>query len=196
MIGNPQRRQIDSHRKEQSLWRGRKKWKNLVKTHAQVPGKVCVHCLKSHGEVRLDKNGDPQTNKAGKVVHVILTINHLSRTSYWTEDTYCTWNEADMEICCTLCNWKIESGLKPCPICHRNYIHWRDNTCQMCHDKAHPVEAEERALGKYKKVVLWGLKKVLKKEADAAERKRWKEEHPKPTRKRVGSTLKQSQLSG
>lgn len=179
ITGNPQRRQIDNRRKEQAKWRGRKRWKSMVYEHAHTPTAVCVHCLKKHGEVRVDKNGDPKRNKKGEVVCVNLTINHISRTSYWTEELYCTWDETDMEICCTVCNWNIERGLKPCPVCHYTYIHWRDITCQACWDIAHPIEAQKRMAKVQER--LTAIKKLKERiKADKkAERERYKIDHPK-----------------
>ena len=180
-VTNPQRIRIDNRRKEQSKWRSRKKWKQLVIDHARVPGAICVHCLKSHGTIR----------KNGKIV--VLTINHISRALYNSEEEYCTWDPNEMEICCTTCNWMIEKGKKPCPVCHNTYIHWRDYHCPACWDKAHPEEAEKRALVRFKKVVLFGLKKVLAREAQAVMRKRltkkWKSEHPISTNQSLKHAL-------
>lgn len=182
---NPGRTQIENRRADLSKWRSHKLWKDLVKAHAHAPGAVCAHCGRKHGETR--------TNAKGKVIVTYLTINHITRTSYWSEESHSTWNEADMEICCTTCNWLIESGQKPCPVCKTTYIHWRDHTCQSCWNKAHPKEAEERALGKWKKEMLWKLKKVLKKEADAAERKRWKLNNPSKVKRTTSKNAKKSQ---
>jgi hypothetical protein len=179
---NPQRRQIDNRRSETAKWRSRKKWKDLVEHHAHIPTAVCIHCLKKHGEVRLDKNGLPKKNKKGDIIYVNLTINHISRTSYFTEELYCTWDETDMEICCTLCNWKIESGLKPCPVCHYAYIHWRDITCQACYDKVHPIEAQKRRDDREMKIRESKLLKERIKADKKAERERWKIDHPKPNK--------------
>lgn len=180
---NPQRRQIDNRRSETARWRSRKPWKNLVEDHAHIPTAVCVHCLKKHGEVRLDKNGLPKKNKRGEIIYVNLTINHISRTSYFTEELYCTWNETDMEICCTLCNWKIEIGLKPCPVCHYAYIHWREYSCQACWDKDHPIEAQIRMADRNRKVAEAKALKVRLREEEKARIKKWKEEHNVKTKK-------------
>lgn len=143
-VSNPRRRQIDNRRKEQSRWRQRVRWKNLVKAHAHIPGVVCVHCGRKHGEPRLDKKGNRQIDKAGRLKVTYLTINHLNRALYDNEELYCTWNDAEMEICCTTCNYWFETGWKPCPRCKRVYIHWRDFVCQPCWDIDHPIEAQNR----------------------------------------------------
>jgi hypothetical protein len=184
-VTNPQRTRITNNRKEIAKWRSHKPWKALLEAHCRVPEAVCVHCGRKHGETR--------TNAKGKVIVTVLTINHISRTRYWSEELYCTWDEADMEICCTLCNWKIESGQRPCPICKTTYIHWRQYSCQKCWDKEHPKEAEERTLGKWKKAMLWGLKKVLKKEADAVERKRWRLNNPSKVKRSTSKNANKSQ---
>jgi hypothetical protein len=145
----PQDRRVNHRRKKQQKWRSTVRWKRLVKEHAQDPPDAeCVYCHRKHGEPRLDKNGNQQFNKRGKLIRVILTINHKSRRSYLTEDDYCTWDKKEMEICCTVCNWKIESGYRPCPVCHRVYIKWTESICNSCYDKAHPEEAEQRRIKK------------------------------------------------
>ena len=141
---NPQRIRVDNRRKEQSKWRQRVRWKNLVKAHAHVPGVVCVHCGRTHRQPRLDKKGKQLKDKNGKLKVTYLTINHLNRSLYDNEELYCTWNETEMEICCTTCNWYFESGWKPCPVCKTKYIHWRDFVCAGCWDIDHPIEAQNR----------------------------------------------------
>jgi hypothetical protein len=174
---NPQRIRVDNRRKEQSKWRQRKLWKNLVKEHAHIPGVVCEHCGHKHNEPKLDKKGNVRKNKNGSIKQYCLTINHLNRALYETEELYCTWNEIEMEICCTTCNWMFESGQKPCPVCKRTYIHWRDFTCQACWDISHPIEAKnrlERASQKAsdKKALLKALR-----DKEKAKNKAWKNEH-------------------
>lgn len=182
MISNPQRRQIDNRRSEMAKWRSHKRWKNLVEEHAHVPGAVCAHCLKHHGDIRVDRNGKTKLDKRKNIVRVNLTINHLSRTSYFTEETHSTWDEANMEICCTLCNWKIESGLKPCPVCHYAYIHWRDTTCQACWDIAHPIEAQKRMAKVQERLTAIKELKARIKADKKAEKERFKIDHPKVKR--------------
>ena len=167
MIASPQERQTKNRRSEQSKWRSHRKWKDLVEEKAHIPTAVCVLCGKHHNEVNYNKKGDK------KVTY--LTINHITRALYYSEEAYSTWDEHEMEICCTTCNWRIEHGEKPCPICKHVYINWRELMCQGCWDKAHPEEAERRAEAKWKKTVLWGLKKVLNKEAQAVARKQIRE---------------------
>ena len=166
-VSNPQRIKIESRRAEQAKWRSHKKWKKLVEDHAHIPGAICVHCLKHHGELR--NNRHP----------VILTINHISRTSYFSEELYCTWDENDMEICCTVCNWNIEKGLRPCPICHATYIHWRDYTCQACWDKTHPIEAQKRIDDRNRRLAETKVLKDRIKADKKAEKERYKIDHPK-----------------
>lgn len=150
----PENRRKKKRRSEQSKWRQSKEWKALVGAHARVPEAFCVHCYKKHGDLR--KNG----NK------VVLTINHLSRRLYATKELYCTWNPYLMEIACTICNWKFESGEKPCPLCHDSYIKWNEDMCQGCYDKQHPLEAESRKISQeIKRNRAKKLKKELEKKA-------------------------------
>ena len=161
----PQKTRTKNRRSEQSKWRGRKRWKNLVRIHCHTSEAVCVHCGKRHGELR--KNGKP----------TFLTINHLSRSLYADEELYCTWNENLMEICCTMCNWMYEKGKMICPVCHNQYISCMepDKMCQSCYDKAHPTEATIRINAKKKKAD--EKKALLKKLRDKqkADAKAWKE---------------------
>lgn len=108
----------------------------MVKAHCHVPEARCVHCGKYHGQ--------PAKKKGGKPVY--LTINHLSRALYVSEELYTTWNPELMEICCTTCNWMYEKGKEPCPLCKNQYISVMepDHMCQTCYDKAHPLEAQVR----------------------------------------------------
>jgi hypothetical protein len=132
----PQQRKVKNHRSEQALWRGRKRWKELVRVHCHTEEAVCVHCGKHHRQ--------PAKKKGGKPIY--LTINHLSRSLYVSEELYCTWNPELMEICCTTCNWMYEKGKEPCPVCKNQYISViePDHMCQGCYDKAHPQQATER----------------------------------------------------
>jgi hypothetical protein len=167
----PQARKVGNRRSEQAKWRTHKPWKNLVEEHAHVPEAVCNHCGKHHKELR----------KSGKPVY--LTINHLSRSLYASEVLYTTWNPILMEIACTMCNWMYESGKKPCPVCHDQYIHYLepDQMCQSCWDKAHPVEAAQR---KHDNYVRARDRKALKKRLEKESREKWIADHPlagKPT---------------
>jgi hypothetical protein len=145
----------------------------FVAEHCHTKEAVCVHCLRHHGEPR----------KNGKLT--VLTINHLSRALYNDEDLYHTWNPVLMEICCTLCNWKYESGEKSCPVCHNQYIKCMepDNMCQKCYDLKHPIEAQNRIATRNRKaaeakVLLKGLR-----DAEKERIRKWKKEHPKTTPK-------------
>ena len=162
-VTNPAARRTKNHRSEQSLWRGRKRWKALVSLHCHGSDSVCVHCGKHHGQ--------PAKKKGGKPIY--LTINHLSRSLYVNEELYCTWNPALMEICCTTCNWMYEKGKMSCPVCHNQYISCMepDGMCQGCYDKAHPVEANIRTEAKKKKA---DEKKALLKKLRDADKERYK----------------------
>jgi hypothetical protein len=84
-----------------------------------------------------------------------------------------------MEICCTTCNWRIESGEKPCPVCHTTYIHWREYCCQACWDKDHPEEAQKRIADRARRALeAKALKKRLV-DAEKAKAKEWKATHKK-----------------
>lgn len=187
MIQSPQNSRIKNRRKEQDKWRRTKRWKKLVEDHAHAPGEVCVHCKRKHGDIKYSK-GKPRFNKNGKPMTVYLTINHITRARYVSEELYCTWDETDMEICCTDCNWRIEHGEKRCPICHGTYIHWRDYCCQECWDKTHPVEAQKRVdEAERKKRELSELKKRIKADKKA-KAQRWKIDNPyNPMQSRLGS---------
>lgn len=179
VTGNPQRRQIDNRRKEQAKWRSHVRWKKLVAEHAHVPGVVCVHCLRKHGEPILDRKGKQRVDKTGKPRFVYLTINHKSRAKYWSEDLYCTWDETDMEICCNDCNKNLEIGLKRCPICHAIYINWQDFCCQACWDITHPIEAQKRMVRVQERLTVIKELKARIKADKKAERERYKIDHPK-----------------
>jgi len=160
-VTSPQARRTKNRRSEQSLWRSRKRWKDFVAWHCHGPNDVCVHCGKHHGQ--------PAKKKGGKPIY--LTINHLSRSLYASEELYCTWNPALMEICCTTCNWMYEKGKMSCPVCHNQYISCMepDQMCQSCYDKAHPDEADIRKRLKLKKDM--EKKALLKKLRDAEKEK-------------------------
>ena len=165
----PQRRRISNRRSEQSLWRGRKRWKNFVAEHCHTKESVCVHCGRHHGEPR----------KNGKLT--VLTINHLSRALYNDEELYHTWNPELMEVCCTMCNWMYEDGRKPCPVCRLQYIRALepDNMCQGCYDRKHPEEAIERKeKANAKKLASKALLKKLR-DAEKEKVKQWKATHKK-----------------
>lgn len=171
----PQGRRVSNRRSEQSKWRGRKRWKNLVKEHCHTPEAVCVHCERHHRE--------PREN--GKLTY--LTINHLSRALYESEDLYCTWNEELMEICCTMCNWQVESGKVICPVCKKQYIKINepDGMCRHCYYESHPEEAaraKERQKQKAK-----DKRALLKKLRDGqkAKAKEWKLSHRKSSEQSV-----------
>lgn len=104
-------------------------------------GKVCERCGKAHSEIRRDRHGNPRVNKKGEIVKVVLTVNHTSRRKYISLDEYCTWDD-DCEVCCTVCNWKYEKGLVPCPVCRNVYVKWDESMCLSCYLEKHP---EERA---------------------------------------------------
>lgn len=165
----PQARKVKNRRSEQAKWRSGKKWKALVKEHCHDDtDAVCVHCKKHHKEPR----------KNGKLTY--LTINHLSRALYLTEELYTTWNEELMEICCTMCNWMYEQGKVSCPVCHNQYISVMepDGMCQGCYDKAHPdYAAKRKAIQKQKADAKKALLKMLR-DGEKARAKEWKATHP------------------
>jgi len=190
-VTNPAARRTKNHRSEQALWRCRKRWKALVSLHCHGSDAVCVHCGKHHGQ--------PAKKKGGKPIY--LTINHLSRGLYVSEDLYCTWNPALMEICCTTCNWMYEKGKMSCPVCHNQYISCMepDGMCQGCYDKAHPEEANIRIEAKQKKAD--EKKALLKKLRDAVKARaklidvvtrtiRWERENGVHTCRLCGEHLK------
>ena len=154
----PQARRVKSHRSEQAKWRSHKPWKLLVKVHCHDDKDArCVHCGKWHGK--------PSKKKGGKPTY--LTINHLSRALYITEELYTTWNPNMMEICCTTCNWMYEKGKESCPVCHNQYISCMepDHMCQGCYDKVHPEVVEVREKKKFERE---HKLRELKKERNAA----------------------------
>lgn len=131
----PETRRVNHRRNEQRKWRRGAKWRAFVAEHTK--GKVCERCLKAHGDIRYDKNGNTRFNKLGQIVRVVLTVNHTSRRKYLTEEEYCTWDD-DCEVCCTVCNWMYEKAKIPCPKCHNRYIRWDESECLSCYLKEHP----------------------------------------------------------
>nr|WP_321349748.1 hypothetical protein [uncultured Methanoregula sp.] len=151
-------RRTYSRRKEQDQWRKDPRWAEMIETHAHAEGAVCAHCGMKHGQPRHDKAGNPSIYREGKrkgePVLVVLTINHKTRDRYLNKELYLTWNGEKMEVCCTLCNLKYESGMKPCPKCTKpengqvTYIKWYDEECPACYFREHPEEAKKQEEGK------------------------------------------------
>jgi hypothetical protein len=147
-VTNPGTRRVNGWRRNLSNIRNSPEWEQFKKDHIP-PGSVCVHCLYAHGEQRKDRQGNPgfyvKGPHTGKPIIVRLTINHRNRDSYRTREDYLTWSDKDCEICCTTCNGKIEQGLMPCPQCHVNYIHWRqEGPCRDCREDANLELKRER----------------------------------------------------
>jgi len=137
----PGTRRTNNRRNKLQRWWQTQQWKSFVQEH--IAGQVCARCGKAHGEVRLDRDGNPKTNKKGEVSRVILTVNHISRRKYKTTlDEYCTWDD-DCEVCCTVCNRMYEKGMIPCPVCKSRYIRWDEEMCLSCYLEKHPEEREK-----------------------------------------------------
>jgi hypothetical protein len=128
----------------------------MKREHALIPGAICAHCKRNHGDKRYDRDGFLKTyekgKKKGQPVLTSLTINHMSETSYLTEDLYCTWDEAVMEVCCVVCNGWDRQGKEVCPVCKCNPIKKDDpvHMCTACYLDAHPeikkeIEAKREA---------------------------------------------------
>ena len=163
-------------------WTHSKEWYAFRDTHARVPGARCERCHRTHGQHKIDKNGNPKFNKkTHKPLLVYLTINHINRLKYRSKEEYLTWDD-DCEICCNDCNGMAEKGLKPCPDCRDDgiirYINWQQSMCRMCYDKLHPEEAAKRKADvKSKQDQKKALLKRLR--ADQISKvNKWKEDHP------------------
>lgn len=137
----PQARRVITRRAEQGKWRRSSRWFKMLEEHAHVPGAVCVHCGRHHGQVMIDRKGNIKYDKKGNEKRVNLTINHTARHEYNDEELYLTWNE-NKEICCTSCNWMYEKGKHPCPDCLKkgivSYIRWDMQECDTCYYEKHP----------------------------------------------------------
>ena len=129
-------------------------------------GKVCERCGKAHGEIRRDRAGNPRLDKRGRIIRVILTINHTSRRKYISLDEYCTWDQ-DCEVCCTVCNWKYEKAMDPCPKCKNVYIRWDESMCLSCYLKEHPEEQAKFDAAKEQKRIDKILRAKLKRHKKA-----------------------------
>jgi hypothetical protein len=120
----------------QDKWRRNPRWKALLEAHAHTPEAVCVYCGRHHGQTWTNSKGDEKVVK--------LTINHISRHLYASEELYLTWNPQYMEITCLSCNRQYERGMKPCPECLKkgklSYILDRDQECWSCYYEKHPEE--------------------------------------------------------
>jgi len=167
----PERRRVINNRARLAKRNRDPRWKKLKEEHAYIPGAECAHCHLHHGDLR--DNGKT----------VVLTINHLCRWEYQNtpeaEEAYFTWNECK-EVCCTTCNFMFEKGMKPCPVCGRQYIKWNETECLPCFYKSHPElkEASERRKEEFK-----ALKKKLRDE-EKERVKKWKRDHPIQREKR------------
>ena len=137
-----------------SRWQKSPKFKAMKAEHALIPGAVCAHCKRKHGEQRIDRNGDPKLTPKGKPSLTSLTINHMSETLYLTEDLYLTWDPALMEVCCQICNGWDRQGKEVCPVCRINPIKKDDpqKMCIACYLDAHPDIKKQIAEGKEKRV--------------------------------------------
>ena len=149
---NPGTRRVFSRRKMLDKWRRSPRWKEMLATHAHIPGAVCAHCKMEHGQQRYDRQGNPSIDRNGKPILVVLTINHKTRDLYLNEDLYLTWHPEKMEVCCTLCNKVYEKGEKPCPKCLApgkvTYIKWYDTECTACYFREHPDELRKAEGGR------------------------------------------------
>lgn len=137
---NPGTIKTFTHRANLRRWQNSPRFKAMKKEHALKPGAICAHCKRQHGEQRYERNRDPKLTPKGKPALTSLTINHMSETSYLTEDLYCTWDEAVMEVCCSVCNNWDRKGKEVCPVCKVNPILKDDpvKMCIPCYLDAHP----------------------------------------------------------
>jgi hypothetical protein len=133
-----------------SKWQRSPAFKKMKREHALAPGAECAHCHRHHGDVRHDRDGFLKVyekgKKKGQPILTHLTINHMSETSYLTEDLYCTWDPALMEVCCLPCNGWDRKGLEVCPVCRCNPIKKDDpvKMCVACYLDAHPEIRKQR----------------------------------------------------
>lgn len=124
------------------------RFRKMREEHALVPGATCAHCKREHGEPRKNmRTGDIMlTEKKGKVVPQLtsLTINHKTENSNLTDEKYLTWDDEEMEVCCTVCNGYYRKGQKVCPVCKIIPIKSTDTgMCNACYLALHPEIKEQ-----------------------------------------------------
>lgn len=179
-VSCPAARQVLTHRGNLKKWQTGPRFLKMKQDHALIPGAVCAHCGRKHGEQRYDRDGFPKTfekgKKKGQPILVILTINHMSEILYLTEDLYLTWDPALMEVCCTVCNGWDRQGKEVCPVCKCNPIRKDDpfKMCTACYLDAHP---EIRQQNKEKKEAREESHRLWKK-GQAKKRLEKKVKHP------------------
>jgi hypothetical protein len=146
---NPGSRQVLTHRGNLKKWQRSPRFLKMKQDHALIPGAVCAHCGRYHGDKRYDREGFLKTyekgKKKGQPVLTSLTINHMSEILYLTEDLYLTWDPALMEVCCAVCNGWDRKGKEVCPVCKVNPIKKDDplKMCTACYLDAHPEIRKE-----------------------------------------------------
>jgi len=165
-------------------WQKSPRFIAMKQEHALIPGAVCAHCGRKHGEQRYERNGDPKLTPKGKPAITSLTINHMSELLYLTEDLYLTWDPALMEVCCTTCNGWDRQGKEVCPVCKINPIRKDDpmGMCTACYLDAHPEVREQIKAGKEARLE----SKRQYNAAQAAKRKAASRKHPCKNRRISG----------
>ena len=195
-VSCPAARQVLTHRGNLKKWQSSPRFLKMKQDHALIPGAVCAHCGRKHGDKRYDREGFLKTyekgKKKGQPVLTHLTINHLSETSYLTEDLYCTWDPALMEVCCLPCNGWDRKGKEVCPVCKCNPIKKDEpvHMCTACYLDAHPEirkEITERKEVREEKQRLW-------KKGRAEKRRKEKVGHPCKFR-RIGGACRLSLIN-
>ena len=144
------------------------RFKKMKQEHALIPGAFCVHCLRKHGEPRINmRTGDSMlTTKKGKVVVQLtsLTINHKTENSNLTDENYLGEWDDDKEVCCVVCNGYYRQGKKACPVCKIVPINANDTgMCNACYLAAHPDIKEQTEADKETRIE--GKRQYNKKQA-------------------------------
>jgi len=173
-VSCPAARQVLTHRGNLKKWQTGPRFKQMKAEHALIPGAVCAHCGRKHGEQRYDRQGNPKLTASGKPSLTSLTINHLYEYLYLDEDLYLTWDPATMEVCCSVCNGWYNKGKVVCPVCKCNPIRDGDLMCSACYLDAHPElrkVMEEKKAAREESHRLW-------KKGQAEKRRREKVKHP------------------
>ena len=149
-VSCPAARQVLTHRGNLKKWQRDPRFIKMKQDHALIPGAVCPHCKRQHGEQRYDRQGNPKLTPKGKPALTTLTINHMSEILYLTEDLYLTWDPALMEVCCAVCNGWDRKGKEVCPVCKANPIKKDEplKMCIACYLDAHPEIRKENKVKK------------------------------------------------
>ena len=145
----PQNRRTYTHKADMGKMQKSPEFKQMKKDHALVPGAVCAHCHRTHGQPRINwRTQAEQLDKNGHVQLTHLTINHKYPYLSLSPSLYLTWDPVTMEVCCTVCNGHYRKGMEVCPVCGINPIQKDEpggkGMCNPCYLALHPEIKKER----------------------------------------------------